>query len=231
MPVTFDSRGRASYTSKRIVYSAERPENFLRSDVYEVRIAEARRRILEAIRFAERPLAGAGMNHEMEHVGDKRRVEYLTDLIDQYDRRRYDRLNKQRSRERRFGLAPFENRIRSPQDIKRRRSALFSGADIPEGHFTNPSLSKPEIRRFVDLMRWYTINDAVWGMYAENELVYMNSTWYVSVTVMDLHRKPRLDRANRVKRDDRSNHGAVGTRRSESRAVRHEQGTLAKRGS
>jgi len=230
MPITFDSSGRASYTPLRMLYSSDRPENFLDDAAYRERIAEARRRLLEAIRFAERPLAGAGTNHQVENVGDKRRVENLTDMIDHYDRRRYDRLNRQRSRERRFGLAPGEDRIRSPQDIKRRRSALFSGADIPDGYFTG-SLSPREIRAFVDLMRWYIINDAIWAMYAEDELVYLNNTWYVPVSVMDQHRHSRRGKVNRVKRDDRSNHGAIGTRRSESRAVKHEEGRLARRAS
>ncbi len=228
MPITFDSSGKASYVPVRVMYFSERPEQFLSDKAYRDRLAEGRRRVLEAIRFAEKPLAGLGMNHEIEHTGDKRRVEHLTDLVDQYDRRRYDRLNRQRARERQFGLSPYEHRMRSPQDIGRRRSALFSGADIPAKYFAGMRIGRQEISRFVNLMRWYIINDAIWQMYAENELVYMNDGWYVPVTVMDVHRRHRDGKSNRVKRDDRSSHGAIGTRRDADRAVRHEEGRLAR---
>jgi hypothetical protein len=208
MPIARDVSGRTTYVSAAEFYR-ERPQDFFRSDPAEFnrRVTRARSRVLEVIRFASVPLSGRGMCHEVRmdpSVGSF--TEQLTNYVDRFDGRRVQQVRRQRKQEANSGLAPHQRRLRSPQDIKRRRSALFGGKDIPPGYFGKRKPSQGEIDRFVDLMRWYLIEEAILVMYSQHELELINSTWYIPVSVMDAHRLPASGRS-RVKYDDRSFHG------------------------
>lgn len=205
MPIVRDSRGHATYVSFNEFYK-QRPSEFFQDNPteYRARINEARSRVLEAIRFASRPLWGRGTNHEIRAIGIC--IEDLANFVDLSDRTRTDNLRKQRRRETKQGLIPGEHRLRSPQEIARRRRALFRHSDIPQGYFRR--ISKHELDRFVDLMRWYLIEAAVAEMHECHEIELINNDWYVKVSVMDDHRDSRRRQPRRqVKWDDRSFHG------------------------
>lgn len=213
MPVVRDVGGRSAYVPTDGFYR-ERPEDFFRCnhDEFQARVSRARSRVLEAIRFASLPLSGRGTCHEVRmdpSVGSF--VEQLTNYVDRVDSRRMVRVRRQRKQAAKSGLAPHQHRLRSPQDIKRRRSALFGGKDIPPGYFGPRGLSQAETDRFVDLMRWYLIEEAICVMHARHELELVNDVWYVPVSVMDMHvsgRRSGRRSGNRVKYDDRSFHGS-----------------------
>lgn len=175
---------------------------------YDKRLEEARSRIIETIRFYTRPLHGRGLNHEVPMPGPD--FAQLASLVDFKDGKRARRLRKQRLRERLFSLAPHERRLRSPQDIKRRRSALFSANDLPDGFFNGMEINEFEITDFVERMRREIIQAAITLMWGHQELEYLNDTWYIKVSVLDRHiaeRKRGKGSSNKVKRDDRSFHG------------------------
>lgn len=221
MPIVRNASGHAVYV-QREQFRSERPISFFidNPEEYEVRLNEARMRVLDAIRFASRPLWGRGMNHEVRINGSQ--IEDLTDFVDMHDRKRANKVRKQRQREAKQGLAPTEHRLRSPQHIGKRRRALFRHSDIPSGYF--PRASRYELDRFVDLMRWYLIEAAIMEMYERHEIALLNNNWYVKVSVMDNHWPARRDRQHahgshsRIKWDDRSFHGRP--RRDRKRALR-----------
>lgn len=215
MPLVRNRNGQQYYV-KPVDFYREHAENFLSTEEYQKRVDEARRRVLNAIRFACIPLSGRGTNHKVKVdrtlVGS--RVSLLVDFVDQTDRRRIRKLRTQRHREETGGLAPGERRLRSPQPIDKRRSALFSGSDIPPGYFDVP-FSKYEMTVFVDLMRWVIIEDAVLQMQAAEELNYIDETWYVSVCTMDIHVRKHSKRRTKV--DQRPFHGRPGRDRGGKR--------------
>lgn len=211
MPIVRSISGQAAYVSPDEVYG-DKPEDFFQTDPkeYERRLERARKRVLEAIRFASVPLSGRGTCHEVridETLGSC--IEQLVDYVDRVDGRRVAKKRRQNRRNAGRGLYVEHYRIRSPQDIKRRRSALFGGTDIPAGHFGRRKMSQAEVDRFVDLMRWYLIEDAVRVMHDRHELQLVGGIWYVPVSVMDAHvtnRRPARS-GRRVKQDERSFHG------------------------
>lgn len=223
MPIIRDASGRATYVPFDGFYP-DKPIHFFQENEqgYRERVAEARKRVLEVIRFNSRPLRGRGLNHEVYSLGSH--IKDLVDFIDDNDGKRARRVSKQRRQEGKIGLVPGEFRLRSPQDVKRRRSALFRVADIPKGHFGHQKLSAQELTRFIELMRWYLIEVAVLEMYQENEIECVNGIWYAKVSVMDSHPPAQRDRcrksqkkSRRVKRDDRSYHGLPQRDRQRSR--------------
>lgn len=208
MPAVRDTNGRTAYVRPKKFY-ADRPEDFFQSDSneYRLRVDRARRRVLEVIRYASRPLGNRGTCHEIRidaARGDC--IEQLVDYIDRVDGRRVAQARRQRGWSATLELAS-EYRVRSPQDIKRRRSALFGGKDIPPSHFGR-KMSQAEVDRFVDLMRWLLIEEAVRIMHEQHELELVGDVWYVPVSVMDGYRLSRRQTlGSRVKQDDRSFHG------------------------
>lgn len=214
MPVIRDSSGRSMYVSVKDFFS-EKPEDFFRSDYkeYQNRVTEARIRVFEIIRFnLPRSPFGRGLNCDIKITKDglNHRIDWLTDLVDGYDGKKARNLQAQRKLESKHGTQSYGYRLRSPQDVKRRRSALFGGADIPAGYFGEGKLVTDERNRFVDLMRWFIIREAITVMWANHELELVSEVWYIPVSVMDRyvsdiknahHKKPR------IKDDNRSYHG------------------------
>lgn len=210
MPVMASPNGHYVYQPVHERITAH-PSDFFFDDLdeYGHRIEHARRKVLDAIRFAERPLSGVGTCHvfnaDTSVVGDA--IEQLAHFADHYDDRRASRLRSQRSREAEYGLAPHEHRLRSPQNIFRRRSVLFSGADIP-GEYFDVKPHKVELEAFVQTMRYQLIRDAVEYLYGCGSLELVENTWLVRVSVMDAHRLGSEQNGKaRIKRDDRSWHG------------------------
>lgn len=212
MPLIRDSRGYVRYIPFDAPFYKERPTDFLgNGEEYEKRVAIARIRVLEAVRFASVPLTGRGTCHEVRSAEPT--MESLTDFVDRFDGRRINAVRKQRRRT----MHPNEHRLRSPQDIKKRRSALISGREICPNFFVREygfRETKREREQFVDLMRWWLLYAAIKEMVACNELTIVNDIWYVPVSVMDTHGPARAQRrhksqrsSHRVKRDDRSYHG------------------------
>lgn len=216
MPIARDASGNARYVSIDTTFYKERPEDFLgNGEEYEKRVRIARTRVLDAIRFASVPLTGRGTCHEVRGVGDS--INALTDFIDASDGRRANRVRKQRRRESKHLMTPDEHRLKSPQDTKRRRSALISGSEICPNFFRREygfQESKRERDQFVDLMRWWLLNAAIERMVQDHELVCVGAIWYVPVSVFDKYDPARKQRkrksgrsSKRTKRDDRSFHG------------------------
>lgn len=212
MPVIHDSNGAARYIPFDTPFYKERPQDFLgKGEEYEKRVRIARERILEAVRFTGVPLLGRGLCHEVKEVGMT--AESFTDFVDRLDGRRANAVRKQRRRH----MHPEEYRLRSPEDTKRRRSALISGAEICPNFFVREygfRESKREREQFVDLMRWWLLYAAVTRMIESGELVHIDTVWYVPVSVMDTHRSGRRQfhrksqrSSKRTKHDDRSWHG------------------------
>ena len=218
MPIVRDVNGRTSHVPAGEFYR-EKPEDFFRSDhaEFQKRVSRARSRVLEAIRFASVPLNGRGTCHEVHmdpSIGGF--IEQLANYADRFDGRRAMLVREQRKQVAKNGHARDRYRRRSPQDVKRRRSALFGGKDIPVGYFGKRQVPQHEIDRFVDLMRWYLIEEAICVMHAQHELELVNDVWYVPVSVMDAHmsgRRSSRHGANRVKYDDRSFHGLTNGQR------------------
>jgi hypothetical protein len=206
MPICRDASGHSVYVSPTGFYR-EKPEDILSSDEeLETRIKRARMRVLEVIRYTSISLRGRGLCHEipMNSVGSY--VEELASYVDFIDGRRAKQVRKQRTRAASGKLGPGERRLRSPQDVKKRRSALFSGKDIPVGYFGQRTPSTAEVSRFVDQMRWHLFEAAIRKMQSEHELVLVGRMWHVPVSVMDVHRLRPIRQQN-VKVDDRSFHG------------------------
>lgn len=211
MPIIRDPNGHSRFCNIADMCSSVRPEDFFHSDELKCRLKEARRRTLDAIRFASVPLSGRGACHEVHGLGPRPR--HLAEFVDRFDGQRARRLMKQRRR----SLALNEPRLRSPQHISKRRAALFSGTDIPEDYFQEEFHCRvgPEERsQFVEMMRWWLLETAISQMYGNDEIGQINSVWYVSVRVMDAHPSARKQRrrksaqsSHRVKHDDRSFHG------------------------
>jgi hypothetical protein len=209
MPVVRDASGNSVYVSAPKIDVSE-PEKLFdkESKEYEVRLAEARFRIIEAIRYDQRPLYGRGFNNEVESLGPD--FAELAKYVDLIDGKRANRLKKQRIRERKYGLGPNERRLRSPQDLKRRRSAIFSGGDFPPGFFKGIIINQIEFDELVEQVRLSIIEAAIMQMWNEFELEYLNDTWYVKIFALDQHiadRKRGNRRSHQVKTDDRSFHG------------------------
>lgn len=217
MPILISEDGHSRYVSVSEVFSNVRPKDFFvdRSPEYEKRVLEARSHVLEAIRFAHVPLGGRGTSHEVRSVGSE--LDDLARYVDTWDGHRATLLKNQRLREARGLMGPFERRRKSPQPIRRRRSVLFSGTDIPIDYFRvnfKCELGKQERAIFMDIMRLHLIQEAVDLMYKNHEIALLNDIWYVKVSVMDVHPSARRQRrrksaesSHRVKRDDRSFHG------------------------
>lgn len=200
----------------------ERPEYFLgNEEEYQKRLAVARTIILESIRFSSNPLAGRGMAHEVvpgnidSDIQVDARLESLVDLVNEADSLRANRVRLQRQYDQslyRFG------RRRSPQDVKRRRSALFSGSEICPSYFLREygeyEESDQEREELVDVIRWRLIFAAAQQMMQRAELVRIGDSWYIPVSVMDAHDPAREQRhrksqrsSKQTKHDDRSFHG------------------------
>lgn len=216
MPVDTNANGHFRYVSHRARFYKERPEDFLGTgDEYEKRLQFARQRVLNAIAFARTPLSGRGTCHEIFGVGD--RIESITDFVDRSDRRRSDIVRQQRKRAKQSRFLADERRIRSPQDVKRRRSALISGSEICPNFFKREygfRETKAQREQFVDLMRWWLLYEAIDRMIDDNELFNDGSVWYVPVSVIDgygparqARKRKSLRSSKRTKRDDRSFHG------------------------
>jgi hypothetical protein len=209
MPIVSNASGHRIYVPAPTIQVGN-PEDFFIDDPdeYHRRIGEARYRVIETIRFHQRPLCGRGFNHQVDADGPD--FDELAKFIDLIDGRRARRLQKQRIRERMFSLAPGERRLRSPQDIKRRRSAIFSGDDFPDGHFEGVSINKFEFDDLVDKVRRHIIEAAISKMWREYEIEYHNGTWTIKVSVLDQHianKRTGKRRSTKVKLDDRSFHG------------------------
>jgi len=199
------------------VYYTDRPRDFFvgRDAEYDRRVAEGRFRVIEAFRFASVPLSGRGMCHEVRGIGTT--GEHLTNFVDTYDSRRIKEVRKQRAVDGVEGLVSLDWRRSSPQNITRRRSGLFSGSDVTRGFFYHKGVhdvSKQERAGFVDLMRWYVLQDAIQLMIDKQEISVINDVWYIKVSVLDAHAPARRQRrhksqqsSKRVKQDDRSFHG------------------------
>lgn len=215
MPIVRNAKGQSVYVSVK-EFRSEIPEDFFKGNYQEFqkRLSDARIRVFEAIRFNTRPLSGRGKNHDAKVTRDglDHRLDWLTDLVDEYDGRRARNLQKQHkhSPHGQHGLAPFGYRLRSPQDVKRRRSALFGGTDMSAEHFGGQRLTQDERDRFVNLMRWLLLREAITVMWSNHELELVGDTWYVPVSVMDKHVKSISNEHHkkpRIKNDNRSYHG------------------------
>ena len=212
MPIERNASGHSVYIPFD-GYFSERPEVFFQdnSKEFDVRIQEARSRVLEIVRHHVRPLCGRGRCLEVQDVGES--IDDFANFIDNNDNRRSRRLIRQRRHEQFHGRNWSERRLRSPQNVQLRRSALFSGADIPVGYFDSRNVSIDEHDRFVDLMRWYIIRTAIAHMKSHNEIECVNGIWAVKVSVMDKHPAAQKDRRRKPKRsrqtknDNRSYHG------------------------
>ncbi len=216
MPIIRDSSGHSRYVSIDTTFYKERPEDFLGSgEEYQKRVRIARARVLEAVRFASVPLTGRGTCHEVTGIGST--VDDITDFVDTFDGRQANKVRKQRRHEHKQPLAPHEYRFKSPQNTKRRRSALISGSEISPSFFSREygfNETKLEREQFVELMRWWLLNAAIRQMIEANELVHVGDVWYVPVKILDVHEPARKERkrksqrsSKRTKRDDRSFHG------------------------
>lgn len=213
MPVVKDPSGHSIYVPLLELVTIH-PADFFHSKEYDRRVEQARRKVLDAIRFAERPLSGLGTCHEfaIDSQSAKTPIEQLVDYVHRYDDRRANKVRAQRQREARHGLAPNERRLRSPQPLFRRRSHLFGGKDIPLGFF-EWNVSQAETDALVQHVRWMLIELAVESLWADTTLEIVGGIWSVKVSSMDDHRLHRRQ-TNAVKRDDRSWHGRPNRDRS-----------------
>lgn len=219
MPLTEDADGETTYVSVADLAQEFYPSDFLASSqVYKERLAAAKFRCIEVIRFSETPLYGKGLCAQLESVGTT--VYEVADFINGVDSKRIKRLRRQRRREKLRGLEPGEWRLRSPQPRSKRRSALFSATDIPSGYFEDHfgfSLSTSELERFVDIMRLLLIQEALEQMIEAHELERVGDIWLMKVSALDEHTK-RAHRRRNVKRDDRSFYGRPNRDRGSSAA-------------
>lgn len=206
MPVIKDPSGHSIYVPLLELITVH-PADFFDTKEYNRRVEQAKRKVLDAIRFAERPMSGLGTCHEfaIDPKSAKTPVEQLVDYVHRYDDRRASKLRAQRQREARHGLAPNERRLRSPQPLFRRRSHLFGGNDIPHGFF-EWNIGQAERDTLVQHVRWMLIELAVESLWANMTLEIVGSIWSVRVSSMDNHRLNKRQ-SNAVKRDDRSWHG------------------------
>ena len=218
MPIVVDASGRFSYIPAADYFHIG-PEYFFRGndDEYVKRVAEARYRVLRAISTTGKPLTGRGTCHEitisLATDPDETRhghVARLVDYVDAKDGNRARRVRKQRSRRSSGGPARNAGLVRSPQDIKRRRSALFGGTDIPLDYIKMHRLTQTDVNLLVELMRWHLVEDAILEMYSDEELVLIDCTWYVSVQTMDTYRHTSHPRHLK---NDRSWHGRANNKR------------------
>lgn len=217
MPIVRSSAGHSVFVTVAVAFDSVRPEDFFQDndEMLGQRLAEARRRVLEAIRFADVPLTGRGTCHEVRGIGAQ--PADLAQFVDFFDSRRARLLKDQRHREANGSLRPYEWRKRSPQVVQKRRSALFSGTDMPIDYFRvihDCVVGRQEQSQFVDLMRRHLLEMAIITMLGQHEISLLNDIWYVSVSVMDAHPNAREQRrrksaksSRRIKNDDRSFHG------------------------
>lgn len=217
MPILIGEDGHSRYVSVSEVFKDVDPKDFFPDspEEYQLRVIEARSHVLEAIRYAHTPLSGRGTSHEVRAVGSE--LDDLAGYVDSWDGHRATLLKNQRRREAQGLMGPFERRRKSPQVIRKRRSVLFSGTDIPINYFRvnfKCELGKQERALFMDMMRLKLIQAAVRLMFSNDEIALLNDIWYVKVSVMDVHpsarrqrRRKSVESSHRVKRDDRSFHG------------------------
>lgn len=209
MPIVKDSQG-AKYASILSLFQPK-PEDFFgeREEEYAKRIQRMAWNVCEFIRYADRPLYGRGLNHDL-HGDHLPTLESLASLIMHLNNRRVVRLKKQRRRESKYGLGEYETRLRSPQDIKRRRSAMFGAKDIPEGYFEPYHLASFEIDEVITHVITLMYLEILTSWKDAGILYRIGNVWHFSVEAMDAYRKD-VERAQQcrhhVKRDDRSFHG------------------------
>ncbi len=213
MPIVRDpATGRQTYVSTAEYFRDIRPEYFFQGNdaEYVRRVRNARQRVLRAIRTTRVPLAGRGYNHEFRvDVTRGSRIKLLADFVDAKDGSRARRV-RENNKMRADNQRPPGQRIRIPQDVKKRRSALFGGQDIPEAYRKEHGLGQSQVDRLVDRMRWFLIEDAIVLMYAYDELMFVGDRWYVPVSVMDkFRRSERRSRKSKasIKPDFRPFHG------------------------
>lgn len=219
MPVVRDASGRSKYESPPKI-DVSQPEEFFKhlnddGHEYRLRIAEARYRIIEVIRHFKRLDYGRGFNNEVHGLG--RDFSELANFVDRIDSKRAHNLQKQRLRECQQSLAPGERRLRSPQNLKRRRSAIFSGEDFPRGFFKNIAINQIEFANLVDQVRHSIIEVAVAQMWSELEIDHVDDIWYLKVTVLDRHIAAHKHHPTQVPINDRSWHGRPNRDRKRGR--------------
>jgi len=196
MPVISDGHGRYASVDPSDLHP-EHPRDFLDSKTYKSRVALARRIILNVILHLQK---GRPLNDAV--LLDSDRSEDLANFIDGIDGSRSRRARKQPSRSTNF---VSNYRIRSPQDIKRRRRRLFSLDDVPV--LLHSELINHDYK-FLDVMRWHLIHDAIVQMMRDDELWFMDGVWQVRVTAMDKHRGCGHHRSRHGKKyDQRPFHG------------------------
>ncbi len=190
------------------------PEDFLEDWEIDSRIAIARNRVIDAIRNDGNPLRGHGLNCEVYGLDGS--SESLAAYVDRIDDRRADRVRKHRDAQPEEAIwAPYGPR--SPQNVARRRSAIFGGSDLPPNYCIHP---KPEMYLrddLVNLQRWRLTVMAINLMVLQNEIEYVGGVWGLKIATLDERR--RLGRRkNRVKDDDRTYHGLdQGSRKEHKR--------------
>lgn len=193
-----------SNRSVRRTYPIDASEYITREEERQ-RIAVAKERIVYIIRHLEPSLAGRGLNHILRGHGPGTKV--LAKFIDDKDDARRKSVVAQRNGTLDGGLMARGIKLRSPQDVKRRRSALFSVADIE----IHPHEELPDhrvIERLVNQIRLDIIHDAIEEMKRDHEIEFVGGAWLLKVSTTDAQRLGGNDgKSNRVKRDERPHHG------------------------
>lgn len=135
--------------------------------------------------------------------------EQLLIMVDTYDGF-MARLHVEQAESEQDNLGPLVRdgrRVRQPQDLRRRRSAIFGGADLPPD--VSSSLTKAEVYGLVDMIRRELIREAMENMLDELDLFSVREDeWQLRPSAMDryyLAEKP--DHGPGIKPDNRSYHG------------------------
>lgn len=184
---------------------SEHAQHYLDAQELATRRSEARERVIKIIRFNEIVLIGKGYCHQVKGLnGD---TASLARYIDELDNRRSEQVSRQRELTEDIGLLARGIKLRSPQNLKRRRSALFGGQDLPINIFE--ALPSPEeVKELVGRIRRNLIHDAVKELVRRHEIEYVGGVWNLKPSVADVQRLERMRRRNNnVKQDDRSFHG------------------------
>ena len=170
---------------------------------YAVRLEEAKLRTIRIIRFHEVTLPGRGLCHEIRGLDGE--PANLARYLNEKDGSRSDQARRQRELVQDIRL--LTNKIRMPQNLKRRRSALFGGQDLPINIFEEFP-SQEDVRQLVERIRLNIFTAAIKALIKDNEIEYVNRIWSLKVSVADEQRLAMVNRnTNRVKYDDRSFHG------------------------
>ncbi|RYF29084.1 MAG: hypothetical protein EOO17_02805 [Chloroflexi bacterium] len=203
MPAIYDELGRVAYVEEDMFFP-EHPSDFLNPQTYTERLLEARRRVLEIIRFLDQNHSDRGLNHQVRCADGT--LNTFTNFIDKHDGRKSKRVRKQGHSKRVRSFGGF--RVKSPQNLRNRRRSLFSLDDVPVLFFDEYARNSRVYEHFIDLMRWHLLREAIRQMIDEHEIELLNGIWHVKVTVLDIHRGcgKRSKKAS-IKRDDRSYHG------------------------